>query len=138
MTKEEIANIVGAAKDQTDLAAVKEYKVMNDHCIVAPVEFNEKDESGLVKPTQYEDKNEYGVVLASGPGRVTENGMKVFPQFSVGDVVLYGQYSYSQLRVNGYDLNLIRHDDIIAVLPKGKESIITKTMNFIKKLTQSK
>ena len=91
---------------------------MNDHCIVAPIEFDDPDESGLVKPSQYEDKNEYGVILASGPGRQTENAVKIYPEFKVGDVVLYGKYSYTQLRVNGYDLNLIRHEDIIAVLPK--------------------
>ena len=118
MKKEEIASLVGAAKDSTDLSAIKEYQVMNDHCIVAPIEFDDPDESGLVKPSQYEDKNEYGVILASGPGRIAENGSLIQPMFSVGDSVLYGQYSYTQLRVNGYDLNLIRHDDIIAVLPK--------------------
>ena len=117
MNKEIIASIVEEAKTNTNLSAVKEYKVMNDHCIVAPVEFNEPEDNGIVKPSQYEDKNEYGVILASGPGRYTENAMIIFPTFAVGDVVLYGQYSYTQLRVNGCDLNLIRHDDIIAVLP---------------------
>jgi len=120
MTKEEIQNIVGAAKDQTDLSAVKEYSVQNDHCIVAPVDFkSQEDSSGLVNPTQYEDKNEYGVILAFGPGRILENGERTTAAFQVGDVVLYGQYSYTQLRVNGMDLNLIRHDDIIAVLPRS-------------------
>lgn len=117
MSKEDIVDIIGAAKDQTNLAAIKEYKVQNDHCIVAPVTFKTEEASGLVNPTQYEDKNEYGVILASGPGRYTEHGVRVYPEFNPGDVVLYGRYSYTQLRVNGVDLNLIRHDDIIAVLP---------------------
>lgn len=121
MTKEEISSIVGSAKDNTRLAAVKEYRVMNDHCIVAPVEFKDKVENGLVNPSQYEDKNEYGVILASGPGRRADYAdLRHEPEFKVGDVVLYGQYSYTQLRVSGFDLNLIRHDDIIAVLPTGK------------------
>lgn len=121
MTKEDIQDIVSAAKDNTKLSAIKEYSVMNDHCIVAPVEFKAEDTSGLVNPSQYEDKNSYGVILAKGPGRTLENGALVLPDFSIGDTVLYGQYSYTQLRVNGYDLNLIRHDDIIAVLPKESD-----------------
>lgn len=116
MTKEDIQDVVNAAKENAKLAAIKEYKVQNDHCIVAPVEFK-GESNGLINPSQYEDKNEYGVILASGPGRLTENGILVEPGIKLGDVVLYGQYSYTQLRVSGFDLNLIRHDDIIAVLP---------------------
>lgn len=120
MTKEEIQSIVGASKNQTDLAAIKEYQVQNDHCIVAPVDFKDttKSDTGLVNPSQYEDKNEYGVILATGPGRRADySDLRHVPDFKVGDTVLYGQYSYTQLRVQGFDLNLIRHDDIIAVLP---------------------
>lgn len=121
MTKEDIQDIVGAAKDQVNLANIKEYVVQNDHCIVAPVEFKDlmKQTTGVINPSQYEDKNEYGVILATGPGRRADYAdFRHVPEFKVGDVVLYGQYSYTQLRVNGFDLNLIRHDDIIAILPK--------------------
>jgi chaperonin GroES len=93
---------------------------MGDYCIVAPVVFKDTndDSTGIVNPSQYEDKNEYGVVLSTGAGRVTENGSTVYSQAFVGDTVLYGQYAYSQIRINGMDLNIIRHDDIIAVLPR--------------------
>lgn len=117
MTKEEIDVIVGAAKDNTDVTAIKEYQCQNDHCIVAPVDLNVVETQGLINPTQYEDKNEYGVILATGSGRLTENGVLVEPGHKVGDAVLYGKYAYTKLRINGVDLNLIRHDDIIAVLP---------------------
>ena len=119
MNKEEINKLAETAKERTDLSDVYNYTVLNDHCIVAPVVFEQKDESGLVKPNQYEDKNEYGVVLAAGPGRYTESGMQIPRSFAVGDTVMYGPYSYTKLRVSGVDLNLIRHDDIIAVLPKS-------------------
>lgn len=120
MTKEKILNIVSKAKENTVLSSVDEYKVLNDHCIVVPVVFKDKQREtmGIVNPDNYDDKNEYGVIIALGPGRITENGVQIEPSFVVGDVVLYGPYSYTKLRVEGTDLNLIRHDDIIAVLPR--------------------
>lgn len=117
MNKEDVEKIVSEAKSKVTHDNVHDFRVLNDHCIVAPVSFDEKNTNGVVKPKQYEDKNEYGVILATGPGRVTENGVHITPDLKQGQVVLYGQYSYTQLRVDGVDLNLIRHDDIIAVLP---------------------
>jgi chaperonin GroES len=121
MTKDRIQEIIEDAQKDTDLAAVKRYQVLNDHCVVLPVDFKEQNvaTSGLVNPTQYEDKNEYGVILATGPGRTLESGMIVTAPVQFGDVVLYGPYSYTSIRVHGTDLNLIRHDDIIAVLPQS-------------------
>lgn len=121
MKKEEINKIVEVAKESTRLSDISNYQVLNDHCIVAPVDFKEVSTTGLVNPSQYEDKNEYGVILATGPGRVLETAAINPTKCKVGDVVLYGQYSYTQLRVQGVDLNLIRHDDIIAILPTGSD-----------------
>lgn len=118
MQKQEIKNLVDQKKKTVQLSDLENYKVFNDYCIVAPVVFK-GDDSGVITPTQYEDKNEYGVVLASGPGRRADYANLVHdPDLRVGDVVLYGQYSYTQVRIDSVDLNIIRHDDIIAVLPQ--------------------
>ena len=57
-----------------------------------------------------------GEIIAAGPGKTSEDGKLVTLQVKVGDTVLYGKYSGTEVSVNGEDLLIMRESDIFAVL----------------------
>ena len=57
-----------------------------------------------------------GEIIAAGPGKTSEDGKLVTLQVKVGDSVLYGKYSGTEVSVNGEDLLIMRESDIFAVL----------------------
>ncbi len=71
--------------------------------------------SGIVIPETAGDKPQRGKVVAAGPGKF-ENGTLRKPDVKVGDQVLFGKYSGTEVKVNGKDLLVMREEDIMGVL----------------------
>jgi chaperonin GroES len=72
-------------------------------------------EEGIVRnPQQYGDKPEIGIVLSVGPGRVTEQGVKLPMTVFTGMVVLFNKYLATKFRLDGNDYYVVREDDIVA------------------------
>lgn len=71
--------------------------------------------SGIVIPETAGDKPQRGKVVAAGPGKY-ENGVLRKPDVKVGDQVLFGKYSGTEVKVNGKDLLVMREEDIMGVL----------------------
>lgn len=71
--------------------------------------------SGIVIPDTAGDKPQRGKVVAAGPGKY-ENGALRKPDVKVGDQVLFGKYSGTEVKVNGKDLLVMREEDIMGVL----------------------
>jgi chaperonin GroES len=71
--------------------------------------------SGIVIPETAGDKPQRGKVLAAGAGKY-ENGVLRKPDVKVGDQVLFGKYSGTEVKVNGKDLLVMREEDIMGVL----------------------
>jgi chaperonin GroES len=71
--------------------------------------------SGIVIPDTAGDKPQRGKVLAAGPGKY-ENGALRKPDVKVGDQVLFGKYSGTEVKVNGKDLLVMREEDIMGVI----------------------
>ena len=74
---------------------------------------------GLIRPEQYEDKPEFGEVIATGYGKMLEDGTLINPKASKGDLIFFGKYSSEKVRIKGEDYLIIRDDDIIAVQKKN-------------------
>lgn len=72
----------------------------------------------ILRPHQYEDKPEFGEVVSMGPGKYTDNGELIKPQFKVGDVVLFQKYSTEKIRnpADGKDYLILKQEDIRCVL----------------------
>ena len=71
--------------------------------------------SGIVIPETAGDKPQRGKVVAAGPGKF-ENGTLRKPDVKVGDQVLFGKYSGTEVKVNGKDLLVMREEDIMGVI----------------------
>lgn len=90
---------------------------LGDRVLVKPLEAEEKTKGGIVIPDTAKEKPQEAEVIAVGKGKVTEDG-KVLPlEVKVGDRVLYGKYSGTEIRSReGEDFLILREDDILAIV----------------------
>ena len=82
-----------------------------DRVVIEPREAETKTASGLYIPDTAKEKPQQGVVVAAGPGKKDEP-MEV----KVGDQVLYGKYSGTEVSVEGKDYLIVRESDVFAIL----------------------
>jgi chaperonin GroES len=93
-------------------------KPLADRVVVKPSEAEEKTKGGIIVPDTAKEKPVWGEVIAIGPGRVSDDGKVIATEVKVGDKVLYGKYSGTEVTVDGEDLLIMRESDIFAIMPK--------------------
>ena len=91
-------------------------KPLADRIVVAPEEAEEKTASGIILPDTAKEKPQIGKVVAVGSGRVTDSGDTVKMSLKVGDRVLYGKYSGSEIAIDDQDVMIMKESDVLAVL----------------------
>ncbi len=91
---------------------------LHDRAIVKRVEEEKVSAGGIVIPDNVAEKPIRGKVLAVGNGKILENGEQRKLDVKVGDTVLFGKYSGTEVKVEGEDLLVMREDDIMAVIDK--------------------
>jgi len=101
------------------MAAATKSKVkiqpLGDRVVVRPLEDTEQMRGGLYIPDTAKEKPIQGEVIAVGPGR-REKGEAVPMELKVGDRVVYGKYSGTQVELDGEEIILIKEADVIAKL----------------------
>jgi len=90
-------------------------KPLADRVVVKPLEAEEKTKGGLYVPDTAKERPQQGEVVAVGPGR-TEDGKKIAPEVKVGDKILYGKYSGTEVTYDGVEYLIMRESDIFAIL----------------------
>ena len=91
-------------------------KPLADRIVVKPAEAEQKTSSGLFIPDNAKEKPMQGKVVAVGPGRKNDKGELVAMEVKVGDVVLYGKYSGTEVTVDGENYLIVKESDVIATL----------------------
>jgi chaperonin GroES len=91
-------------------------KPLADRVIVRALEAEEKTAGGLYIPDSAKEKPQQGEVVAVGPGKVADDGKNVAMEVKVGDKVLYGKYSGTEVTVGGEDYLIMREGDIFAIV----------------------
>jgi chaperonin GroES len=86
-------------------------KPLADRVLVRPEEAEDKTASGIIIPDSAKEKPQRGTVIAAGPGTKDEK-MEV----KVGDSVLYGKYSGTELTFDGKDYLIMKQSDILAIV----------------------
>ena len=84
--------------------------------IVKPSPSEEKTAGGLYIPETAKEKPQKGEVIAVGPGRKADDGQRLPMEVKVGDKVLYGKYSGTEMKVDGETYLIIKESDILAIL----------------------
>ena len=93
-------------------------KPLEDRILVQPLEAEQTTKSGLVIPDTAKEKPQEGKVLATGPGRIDDNGNRVPLDVSVDDVVIFSKYGGTEVKYDGQDLLLLNARDLLAVVTK--------------------
>lgn len=89
---------------------------LHDRVVVKRVEEETMTAGGIVLPGSAAEKPSQGEVLAVGNGKPLDNGQVRALEVKVGDKVLFGKYSGSEVKIDGQDLIVMREDDILGVL----------------------
>jgi chaperonin GroES len=97
-------------------------KPLSDRVVVKAAEAEEITKGGIILPDTVKEKPQQGEIVAIGPGRVADDGKTIAPQVAVGDVVLYGKYSGTEVTVDGTEYLIMRESDIFAVVGAEKKS----------------
>ncbi|MBD3246825.1 MAG: co-chaperone GroES [Candidatus Omnitrophica bacterium] len=91
-------------------------KPLGDRILLKRSEEEEKTKGGIVIPDTAKEKPQQGKVVAVGEGKKGEDGKPIAPSVKVGDTVLYGKYSGTDITVGGEEYLIVREDDILAVV----------------------
>jgi chaperonin GroES len=89
---------------------------LHDRVIVQRIEEEAKTKGGIIIPDTAKEKPQEGKVIAVGPGKILENGTKTTLDVKVGDKILFGKYSGSEIKIDGEEFIMMREDDILGVI----------------------
>jgi chaperonin GroES len=91
-------------------------KPLADRVVIKPSAAEEKTKGGIILPDTAKEKPVMGEVVAVGPGKVSDDGKKIAPEVKVGDKVLYGKYSGTEVMIEGDEYLIMREADIFAIV----------------------
>lgn len=101
-------------------ATAKKLKVelqpLDDRIVVRRLEAEEKTAGGIVLPDSAKEKPQKGEIIAAGPGKLLDNGKRAGLEVKVGDTVLFGKYSGTEVKVAGEEVIIMREADVLAKL----------------------
>ena len=89
---------------------------LGDRVIVEPKEAEETTKGGIILPDTAKEKPIEGKIVAVGPGKITDEGKEVKMSVKVGDTVLYGKYSGTEINIEGSEYLIMRESDILAII----------------------
>ena len=88
-----------------------------DRIVVKPLEAEDKTRGGIVLPDTAKEKPQEGKVVAAGKGKTLDNGQVQSMEVKVGDRILYGKYSGSEITTTeGEELLIMREEDVLAII----------------------
>ncbi|MDO8682497.1 MAG: co-chaperone GroES [Armatimonadota bacterium] len=96
-------------------------KPLGDRIIAKPTSAEEVTKGGIVLPDTAQEKPQEGEVIAVGPGKLLDSGKLAPMDVKVGDKVIYSKYGGTEIKVEGEEYMILRQDDVLAILDKGKK-----------------
>jgi chaperonin GroES len=92
---------------------------LHDRVLVQRLEQQEQVRGGIIIPDTAKEKPQEAEVIAVGPGKLTDDGKRAAMDVQVGDRVLMGKYSGSEIKYEDNDYVILREDEILAVIGNG-------------------
>ena len=89
---------------------------LHDRLLVRRIEEKEAAKGGIIIPDTAKEKPMEAKVLAAGNGRILENGTKVALDVKVGDTILLGKYSGTEVKIDGEEVLIVREEEVLAVM----------------------
>ena len=91
---------------------------LDDRVLVKPQEPETKTASGIFLPETAKEKPVRGTVVAVGPGKLNDNGDRSPVSVKVGDTVIYGKYSGTEVDINGNEHMIMRESELLGVIER--------------------
>lgn len=88
---------------------------LDDRVIVTPTEADEVTPGGVILPGSAKEKPNKGKVVSVGPGKPLDNGDRAPLTVKKGDVVFYGKYAGTEVKVSGTEFKILRESDILGI-----------------------
>ena len=89
---------------------------LHDRLLVRRIEEEETVKGGIIIPDSAKEKPQEGKVLAVGNGKTLDNGTKLTMDVKVGDKILFGKYSGTDIKIDGEEVLILREDEVLAVM----------------------
>lgn len=89
---------------------------LGDRVLVKAVELKEQKRGGIIIPDSAKEKPQEGLIVAAGKGKTTDEGKVIPLDVKVGDKVLYGKYSGSEIKLDDEEYMIMHQDDILGIL----------------------
>ena len=96
------------------------FRPLGDRVVVRRVKEEQKTAGGIIIPDTAQEKPQEGEVISVGPGAVDKDGKRVAPEVKAGDVVLFGKWSGTEVKLDGEELLIMKESDIMGVV-EGKK-----------------
>lgn len=97
------------------------FRPLHDRVVVKRVEEDTKTAGGIIIPETAQEKPSQGEVLAVGPGARGEDGKVVALDVKVGDRVIFGKWSGTEVKIDGQDLLIMKESDILGIVEGAKK-----------------
>jgi len=89
---------------------------LHDRLLVRRLEEKETAQGGIIIPDTAKEKPMEGKVLAVGNGRVLDSGKRLPVEVKVGETILFGKYSGTEIKVDGEEVLVVREDEVLAIV----------------------
>ena len=97
------------------------FRPLHDRVVVKRIDADEKTAGGIIIPDTAKEKPSQGEITAVGPGGRDEAGKLIPIDLKVGDIVLFGKWSGTEVKIDGEDLLIMKEDDIMGVVEGSAE-----------------
>ena len=97
------------------------FRPLHDRILVRRVESEEKTKGGIIIPDTAKEKPQEGEVIAVGPGARNDQGQLQPLDVKVGDRILFGKWSGTEIKINGEDLLIMKESDVMGIIEAQSE-----------------
>ena len=98
------------------------FRPLHDRVVVRPIDEEDKSAGGIIIPDTAKEKPVQGKIVAVGPGGRNEKGEIVPLELKKGDVVLFGKWSGTEVKIDGEDVMIMKESDILGVIEGVRET----------------
>ncbi|OGR85585.1 MAG: co-chaperone GroES [Elusimicrobia bacterium RIFCSPLOWO2_01_FULL_54_10] len=95
---------------------LKKLKPLSDRVLVKPLDKEQEKRGGIIIPDTAKEKPQEGEIIAAGPGKRDEQGKIIPMDVKVGDKILYGKYSGTEIKIEDADYLIMHQEDILGII----------------------
>ena len=97
-----------------------QFRPLHDRVLIEVLDSEEKTSGGIIIPDTAKEKPQEGKIVAVGPGAKTDDGKIIPMDVKIGDLVLFGKWSGTEVKIDGQEYSIMKESDVMGI-SKGKK-----------------